>query len=76
MTDRQQIYRQTEAEFAFARSLDAEGVAPERFMAAWGLTRHQFNLLAQITITYGVNDEQESLPPLRAWQEAPKLRVA
>ena len=35
MDNSQCIYRQTEAEFAFAHSLEAEGVDPERFMAAW-----------------------------------------
>ena len=79
MDDRQRIYRQTEAEFAFAQSLEAEGVDPERFMAAWGLTLHQFNRLAHTV--YGVNEETPALPAplralLRAWQEASARRLA
>ena len=73
MSDRQRIRQQTEAEFAFAHSLERDGVDPESFMQAWGLTLHQFNQLAQAL--YGVSDETTMFPPalrafLRAAQEA------
>lgn len=59
--DKERIRKQTDAEFAFAQSLEAQGVPPAQFMAEWRLSLHQFNILAHYV--YGVNDEELALPP-------------
>ena len=55
------IEQQTEAEFAFARSLEDHGIDCKRLMRRWGLTLHQFNVLAH-TLD-GVQDEAVVLHP-------------
>jgi len=59
--DKDKISRQMEAEFAFARTLESQGVNCSQFMAEWRLSLHQFNVLAHFV--YGVNDEELNLPP-------------
>ncbi len=61
MRERQRIEQQTEAEFAFAQTLETQGVDTVRFLTDWGLSLHQFNVLAHYV--YGVNDEELLLPP-------------
>ena len=60
MTDKKWIERQSDAEFAFARSLEAQGVDPVEFMKQWKLSQHQFNILAHYI--HGVSDEEPTLP--------------
>ena len=61
MTDKKWIERQTNAEFAFAQSLEDQGVDPAEFMKQWKLSLHQFNTLAHYL--HGVSDEEPVLPP-------------
>ena len=59
--EKERINRQTEAEFAFARDLESQGMDCAQFMAKWELSLHQFNVLAHFV--YSVNDEDLSVPP-------------
>jgi LPS sulfotransferase NodH len=61
MVEKKWIERQTDAEFAFAKSLEAQGVDPIQFMKQWKLSHHQFNTLAHYI--HGVHDEEPILPP-------------
>ena len=60
MTEKQWIERQTDAEFAFARSLEDQGVDPAEFRKQWKLSLYQFNTLAHYI--HGVHDEEPVLP--------------
>ena len=60
MTEKRWIERQGDAEFAFAQSLEDQGVDPAEFMKQWKLSLHQFNTLAHYI--HGVNDEEPVLP--------------
>ena len=62
MIDKKRIEQQTNAEFAFAESIEAQGIDPIQFMRQWKLTHHQFNTLAHYI--HGVNDEEPVLPPV------------
>src|SRR5258708_8514694 len=59
-TDRELIRKQAEAEFEFARSLESQGIDCKQFMDQFGLSLHQFNVLAHCV--YEVNDEDPILP--------------
>ncbi len=77
MAEKQHIKRQVDAEFAFAESLEAQGVDCSLFMKQWKLSPHQFNTLAHYL--YGVNDEEPALPPalkalLLAMEPAARLK--
>lgn len=61
MMDNKRIEQQTDAEFAFAESLESQGVDCSQFMRQWKLSLHQFNTLAHYI--HGVNDEEPVLPP-------------
>ena len=60
MMEKKWIERQVDAEVAFARSLEAQGVDLAEFMRQWKLSHHQFNTLAHYL--HGVNDEEPVLP--------------
>jgi hypothetical protein len=75
MMDTRVIERQTEAELAFAKSLEEQGVDPMQFMEQWKITCHQFNTLAHYL--YDVNDEELILPPsLKAFMFAVQKKRA
>lgn len=75
MREKNWIERQTDAEFAFAKSLEDQGVDPVQFMKQWKLSLHEFNTLAHYI--YGVHDEQPVLPPaLKALLQAMETRLA
>ncbi len=58
---KRRIQQQTDAEFAFAEDLEAQGMSCADFKKQWKLSTHQFNVLAQFV--HGVNDEEPVLPP-------------
>ena len=60
MTEIRWIERQSDAEFAFAQSLEDQGVDPAEFRKQWKLSLHQFNTLAHYI--HGVHDEEPVLP--------------
>ena len=75
MTDKKRIEQQVDAEFAFAESLEAQGIDCSVFMKQWKLSAHQFNTLAHYI--HGVNDEEPVLPPaLKALLRAMETRRA
>ncbi len=75
MADKDRIEKQTKAEFAYAESLERQGVDCSLFMKQWKLSPHQFNTLAHYL--YGVNDEEPVLPPaLKALMLAMETRWA
>lgn len=75
MREKNWIERQTDAELAFAKSLEDQGVDPVQFMKQWKLSHHQFNTLAHYI--YGVQDEAPVLPPaLKALLQAMETRFA
>ena len=60
VAEKKWIERQSDAEFAFAQSLEDQGVDPAEFRKQWKLSLHQFNTLAHYI--HGVNDEEPVLP--------------
>ena len=75
MAEKKWIERQADAEFAFAKSLEDQGVDPGQFMKQWKLSLHQFNTLAHYI--HGVHDEEPVLPPsLKALLWAMETRLA
>ncbi len=75
MAEKRGIERQGDAEAAFAKSLEAQGVDPLQFMKQWKLSHHQFNTLAHYI--HGVHDEEPALPPaLKALLRALETRRA
>ena len=57
---REQIERETDAEIAFGRFLEQSGVDCDDFMAQWGISHAQFNLISHFV--YGINKDISSLP--------------
>jgi len=58
--DKQEIEHETDAEIAFGRYLESSGVDCDDFMAQWGISRAQFNLISHFV--YGLTYDISSLP--------------